>query len=190
MRAIPEENIPESLWSDNCLKLPPCLERAYRHFINEYNLVALTQPQKDKHSIGGESKEDTLEHFATRYGVSACRLQGILLDPKNALSTIPDDLVNTFSDGRISVLDIACGSGAASISILSTINELRKNNIIPQLPLQIDLTGGDFSPHALIIYEDIVLHLEKDFRSTGIEVSFSPKFLSFNRSRNHLRKVI
>ena len=177
MTILHKSKIPIELWAHELINIPKCLIEAYRQSLTDYNVMeaALTTDNK-KGAIGGSSLEETLFHFAMRYGVSVCRLESLVIDPENVFTSISDELLITFSDGKVSILDAPCGSGAAGTSIISTIAALRKNGSLPKLPLDITITGGDYSEYALDVYDKMISSLKAEFNSVGINVYFT-KFL-------------
>lgn len=96
-------------------------------------------------------------------------MESLVIDPARAFNRIPDDLIISFSEGHVSVLDIACGTGAAGASILSTISVLRANSKLPKNPLDISIVGGDCSDTALTIYEEMIDSLKPTLSAVGIE---------------------
>lgn len=174
MPILNKDKIPKELWSKRIIHMPSHLVEAYRYFLSLYKILDLAESMEDRPGpVGGFSEKDTLEHFALRYGVSACRLESIVIDPENAFTSISNDLLVTFSGERVAILDAPCGTGAAGASIISTIAVLRKTHILPTLPLNIFITAGDFSQKALDIYAQIIVMLEPYLRSVGININFS-----------------
>ncbi len=155
--------------------MPNCLISSYKQALEHHDVMEMAMStEKIRRLIGGQSKEDTLQHFAMRYGVSVCRAESLVIDPKRAFASIPEDLIVTLSDGPVSILDVPCGTGAAGTSLLSTIAALRASNVIPKLPLTVKITGGDYSNYSLDIYKEIIASLTSAFRSVGIIVHFTP----------------
>ena len=124
-------------------------------------------------AIGGESQEETDLHFAHRFDGSCARVELAVLDPKSELQDLSDHFIRAFSGGRIRLLDIPCGCGAASAALLSTIAELRHRNAIPREPLEVFLTGGDISDPARRYVELVFGELEQTLRNQGIFVRVS-----------------
>ena len=73
-----------------------------------------------------------------------------------------------FSEGKIALLDIACGTGSVGASILSTFCVLRREQILPITPTSIHIVGGDCSNYALDIYDKMMKRLMKDLEMVGI----------------------
>lgn len=172
MPVFHESDIPEELWAQEMLFMPICLSGSYTELLQGYGKMDAAVSLEDVAGpIGGEGREATLEHFARRYGVSSCRIESLVLDPRIAFGNISDDLVTSLSSGRIAILDAPCGSGAVGASLLSSIAVLRKNSVLPKLPLDIDITGGDCSETAREIYTKMIAKLEPALNIVGIEIN-------------------
>jgi len=172
---LSKEQIPEDLWNYRMLQIPQCLISAYREKPLNLNLMdAALSERSIPRLIGGAEPEETLQHFAQRYGVSVCRVESLVIDPERAFAEIPEELLTTFFDGQISILDAPCGTGAAGTSILASIAALRKAKVIPKEPLTVMITGGDLSQTALDIYDEMIKVLKSPLGSVGITVHFSP----------------
>jgi len=168
---INQEDIPQDLWKNETLHMPICLIEAYRKQLQKYGVMNDVLDTKNMGGpIGGSSHQDTLQHFTYRYGVSACRVQSLALDPYHAFDSIPDDLLTTLSAGRVSILDMPCGTGAAGASLLSTIAILRDKNKLPREPLDVMITGGDCSPTGRVIYKKIIDNLKPYLATVGINI--------------------
>ena len=176
MPVISEKDIPIEIWFDSALQIPVCLCDSYWSLIEKHNMTkaALTQVNTSGHLFGGRSTEDTLQHFAQRYGVNSCRVESLVIDPESAFKSIPDDIITSFSDGNVAILDMACGTGAAGASLLSTIAVLRANGILPKLPLNVRIIGGDCSDLALDIYSDMLNSIQPALNSVGIYFQLAP----------------
>ena len=171
MRVLSTKDIPRELWKDQALQLPKKLQQAYWQLATNYKITEDILSQEDISGvIGGPTKELTLQHFSRRYGVSYCRIESLVIDPNEVFSEISDDLILKLSEGEISILDVACGTGAVGASILCTITALRDNNVIPKLPMKINLVGGDCSDTALVLYGEMIQLLKPYAKSVGIEV--------------------
>lgn len=167
------KDIPPELWRDGTMYMPMDLVRVYEKLLVSNGIMDLAKSEERKKSvIGGESREDSLDHFARRYGVSVCRVECVVLDPGEVFGLISSSLQLVFSDGLITILDVPCGTGAAGVSLLSTVAVLRKNRLFPQLPLTVMITAGDISETALAIYEEIINKMRISLREVGIDVSF------------------
>ena len=147
---LPSE-LPTGMWkgSQDSLLIPHSLCCAYRRMLEDKGLYecATEGPQRDG-PVGGMSESDTQEHFATRFSGSAARTQLAVLDPKDELADASDLFVRTFAGGRVGLLDIPSGAGAASADLLATVAALREAGVFPRQPLHVDLVAGDVSEYA------------------------------------------
>ena len=92
---IPCDLLPPCLWRDNVLHLSDDVHDVYEAMLKELALFdkALAY-QGGKPVHGGESQDDTYEHFCTRYLNSVSRVQCVMLDPLKSFEDIPRDLLN------------------------------------------------------------------------------------------------
>ncbi len=169
------ENLPEEIWikTENAVKLSTSLEYKYIKCLHDYNAFDMAKEYDGKGSpIGGESDEIAIQHFAYRFVNSGTRITHIILDPDKKFSKIQEDIFATFSQGRISILDLASGTGGHILSLLTTIVELRKNRLIPTLPIHIYILAADISPKALEIYEKILDDIKPYLIEFGLIIYF------------------
>ena len=173
-RFLRPRDIPQSLWDgDNLLRLPQPLRDAYNNTLRTKGLLEEALRASPKGYIGGESAEETDQHFAHRFDGSCARVELAFLDPKDDLKDASNCLVRAFSGGSVRLLDIPCGSGAASAALLTTVAELRRQNIMPRQPLEVFLTGGDISDNARCNADLILSELQQTLRNQGIFLKFS-----------------
>lgn len=160
-RFIPNSKIPDSLWDKKLkkLKLPELLLQPWSHIIQRESLEALAKEKAPKGFEGGVSKVDTDRHLAWRYTGSCARILLSILDPNKELSTIADTYASVFSGGKVFLIDIPSGSGAAAISVLSALYELRKHNVLPRHPLNIFVLSGEISDFAKGYNDEQLAHL-------------------------------
>lgn len=143
------------MWRQDVIHLPGSLNDVYESTLQKYNLLEKARQASGKREVyGGKSKEKTEEHFAARFLNSASRVQCVLIDPFRSLADIPRDLLATLSSHRISLLDIPCGAGAATLAMLETLKELRKAGVLPTMPLSVDVIGADISTAALDLFQE------------------------------------
>lgn len=163
--------LPSSLWFDAAIHLPPKLVQAYKEALEARAMFDLACATTERSGpIGGCGTSETLEHFAQRYGVAVARVESLLLDPECALGSVAGDLLHTFADGTVSILDAPCDAGAAGLALVTTLAELRAKGAIPHLPLSVIITGGDLSHSALGLYEELVTRLRPHIADRGIEL--------------------
>lgn len=142
--------IPDNLWSrvKSVLKFPECLRNSYHNVLTSEGLFDEAMEAVAQGDIGGESTQETVQHFARNFSGSCGRLQLATLDPNDDLEEASNLFMRTFAGGRIGLLDIPCGAGAATAAVLSTIVSLREKHVIPREPLDVFLIAGDFSTPA------------------------------------------
>ncbi len=173
-RILRPEDIPKSLWNDdNLLHLPTALRDAYLKTLISKDKLEVACKEYQSGPIGGETPEETDLHFVRRFGGSCARVELAVLDPKNDLKNASDFFMRAFSGGRVRLLDIPCGCGAASAVLLATVAELRRQNVLPREPLEVIVTGGDKSDPARNYAELIFGELKEALRNQGIFVSVS-----------------
>lgn len=174
MPVLGRMDIPKELWFEETLFMPNCLSTSYKKLLEEYKVMEVALDTRDANGpIGGKSLEETLQHFARRFGVSTCRVESLVLDPYNAFDTVSGDLLTSLSCGRVSVLDVPCGTGAVGASLLSGIATLRARGVLPKLPLDVAITGGDLSGSALDIYTKMIAELKPTLGTVGINVDLT-----------------
>jgi SAM-dependent methyltransferase len=176
MPVLPESDIPAELWTQSMLFMPLCLQNSYDQLLADYQVKEVALRLDDVSGpIGGRSPEETLQHFALRFGVSACRVESLALDPKRAFQDISDNLIGSLSDGLVSILDVPCGTGAVGASLISTITVLRACSVLPKQPLDIVLTGGDYSQTGLDIYAKMIDQLRQPSQAVGVVTKLTTK---------------
>ncbi|MDP3887951.1 hypothetical protein [Hydrogenophaga sp.] len=94
------------------------------------------------------SKEETDDHLAWRFSGSSARVQLSLLDPGDELAGVADAFAKVFSGGTVLLADLPCGSGAAVLTLLASIAELRRQDRIPRNELHVKIVGGELSGFA------------------------------------------
>lgn len=175
-RLIPIEFIPDSLWDkhNSTLILPTQLVNTWLSILDKYDLriKAMQESDKDIDLIGGMRKEETDEFLAWRFPNSSAKAMLTILDPKNDLPKIPDVFARIFSGNQVFIADLPCGSGTTSLAILSVFCELRKKNIIPRMPLDVIIVGGEISEYARTYAKESLEILKNDLESQAINVRF------------------
>lgn len=174
MDLLPSTVIPKRLWRDGVLHLPMAVVETFRKQLASMGLLEEASRGVLRNDIiGGASDDESVEHFAHRFGVSAGRVQFATLNPDGGMKEVSDAVLSTFSEGRIAVLDIPCGSGGASCGLVATLLELRDAKVMPRLPLSISILGGDFAPRARDICAAMMSGLVDPARAEGITIRFS-----------------
>lgn len=154
-RLISEENLPDTVWcpNDSEMRLPDNLVSSWKQLLVDNDLKGLATKPAEEGFVGGISKEDTDKHLAWRYNGSCARVLLSMLDPKHELTEISNAYATLFAGNRVFLADIPSGSGAAAISILCTLAELREKSVVPRHPLEVVIVAGEISSHALDYFE-------------------------------------
>jgi hypothetical protein len=143
-RLLDPELLPHTLWerSSKTLLLPPALSCAYKKLIYSCGLSELADARDPKNPpVGGMDQKRTDQHFAQAFDGSVARAQLAVIDPKCDVSRVSNAFIQSLSGNRVSITDAPCGAGAASFAFLTTIAELRAQNILPREPLDVVLIG-------------------------------------------------
>lgn len=150
-RLIRNDDLPETLWrqGDRVLILPPDLIRVWLALLDRHSLRALAMQQDGTGGcIGGISREATNKHLAWRFTGSSARVQLAMLDPESHMPNVADAFAHIFAGGRVAIGDLPCGSGAAALTILTVLAELRRQGRVPRVPLDVTIIGGELSSDA------------------------------------------
>jgi hypothetical protein len=174
-RLLAPSDLPSTLWSGQILRLAPILRGAYQRNLDARGLLELARTRSPSESpVGGLSLEATHDHFAKAFDGSAARAQLALMDPAHELDVVSDVLVTSCSGGNLVVLDLPCGAGAFSLSLLCSIAELRSSAVLPREPLDVIVIGGEISADArdlaCAMFKECKPHLE----AQAIHVEFKP----------------
>ncbi|HEY9691723.1 MAG TPA: hypothetical protein V6D15_05935 [Oculatellaceae cyanobacterium] len=173
-RLIPVEMIPNSLWNkeDFILHLPPQLISSWEMLLDKYQLREKASTEAPEGFEGGMSKEDTDNHLAWRFTGSSARVMLTMLDPLQELPQIPDVFARIFSGNKVFLADLPCGSGAASMSILSVLYELRKQGKLPRMPIHIVIVGGEISEYAQNYAKEAIDSITTELEAQAITLEF------------------
>ena len=172
-RLIHPNELPPSLWiHEECvLRLPPALIASWIALLDRHGLrVRAEQPRPESGPTGGNSQEATDNHLAWSFSGSAARVQLAVLDPHLHLPDIADAFAIVFSGGRVAIADLPCGSGAASLAILTTLAELRKHGLVPREPLDVVLIGGEIAERARCHAADVIANVKPILEQQAIFV--------------------
>jgi SAM-dependent methyltransferase len=162
--------VPSNLQRDGVYYLPAPLLLAYREELTRRSLLARAREGTSRKDIhGGSAQDEADDHFALRFLNSASRPQHLLLGHK--FDEVQAFIFSTLASGQIAVLDLACGTGAGTLAILSIIAELRRAGVLPSLPLNVDVVGADFSTTAREVFEGMLIRLSDELKRTGIDVA-------------------
>src|SRR5207244_3683691 len=165
--------IPESLWQNEKLLLPPALVGALREELQGRALYAeaCVEDKPDSELFGGKDAEAALSHFTHRFKTSAARVEFVALNPNGTFEPLATALFACFLDGSVAILDIPCGSGGGLFGLLLTLVELRRHATIARLPLEIRLLAADISAEARAIHEAMLLRIEEVLKESGINIT-------------------
>lgn len=177
-RLIQSSDLPESLWfkEKKCIRLPPNLVLAWQKLLEDEGLLEKAKTPTPEYLIGGVTKKATDDHLAWRFTGSSARVQMAMLDPLNALDLVADAFAKTFSGGRVFLADLPCGSGAAVLTILCTIAELRRTGSVPRNHLYVTVIGGELSEFARAYADRAITSLIQSLeaQSVFVDVEFLP----------------
>jgi hypothetical protein len=172
-RLILPEDLPESLWYEGKLCLPPDLTNVWLWLLDKCSLRSLAeQPCPKKGPTGGITQQATNEHLAWRFTTSAARVELAMLDPHSNLPQVANAFARIFSGGRIAVIDVPCGSGAAILSILTTVAELRRQECLPRIPLEVVIIGGEISESARQYADDGIQYVCDTLAKQAITIEY------------------
>jgi hypothetical protein len=174
-RFIKKEELPESLWCKDkgIIKLPGLLVQKWKVLLEQNNLTELAKQKAEKGFVGGITKEETDKHLAWRYNGSCGRVILSLLDPDNKLSKISDAYAEIFAGNKVFLADLPSGSGAAVVSILTILAELREHNILPRIPLEISIVAGEISESARGYLDQQLDELKTPLKEQAISIDYT-----------------
>jgi hypothetical protein len=150
-KLISPADLPESLWrpQEGVACLPPDLVDVWKTLLDRHGLRVLAeQPRPDKGPVGGLSTEAIDQHLAWSFTGSSARVELAMLDPKSNMPHVADAFALVFSGGRVALADLPCGSGAAVLTIVTAVAELRRKARVPREPLHVILVAGEISERA------------------------------------------
>ncbi len=162
--------LPKSIWDNNVLYLPKPLIDAHHKQLLAGNWMDIYHSDDKSDIVGGASKLEAEIHFIKRFLNSAARAQFVCADPIDSQADIRDMILDQLASGHIFILDLAAGNGAGTLAILSLLCELREKECIPKLPLNVKIYGIDFSPDALLFYQNTLIDLDEWLEGKGINV--------------------
>ena len=165
--------IPASIWSASVLQLPPRLVTDYQKELEDLGLYDDACGPSPSNLTGGTAEKDTHDHFKCRFGASCVRTEYLMLDPRGVLTPVSTDILSCFSEGRVAVLDVPCGSGPGILGFLGLAAELRIHGCLPRQPLEIVITGGDISETARQLYDNMLQKAKPWLANEGIRISWN-----------------
>lgn len=168
---LPPSLLPETLWdhSRKTLRIPPTLAHVYSRLIQRHQLTELASTRDRRIApVGGLTKERTDQHFAQAFDGSAARAELVLLDPDGTLAPVAEAAFCQLLGNRVTLTDAPCGAGASSLSLLCTVAELRRQKVLPRLPLDVALLGGELSPYAREYARNVIDGVRVDLEEQAI----------------------
>lgn len=172
-RLLDPELIPNTLWdaTSKTLLLPSALSRVYRILIDRHGLQKLAESRDLKNPpVGGLTQEETDKHFAQAFDGSVARTELALLDPNQDIPHASNAFINCLAGNKVCLTDAPCGAGAAALSFISGISELRAQSVLPRQPLDIILVGAELSGPARAYAEEFFVELRPALESQAIFV--------------------
>jgi hypothetical protein len=163
---------PCDIWHDDVLFLPQLLVRDYEEELKHIGRFTDACREAPRGDIGGVSERETYDHFAYRFPASAVRTEFLMLDPKDCFHAVSQSLLNSFSDGRISILDVPCGAGASILGFLDLLAYLRSKQILCRLPVDLKITAGDYSQYARDLYDRMLTRAKPRLEQQGIRIEW------------------
>jgi hypothetical protein len=167
-RLIAPGQIPGCLWNplSGVLTLPEALSTAYVALTELHGLRELgLERESGAGATGGQSREAQLDYFAKKFDGSAARAMLALLDPEHKVGTTSDRITTSTAGNVICMTDAPCGAGAASLGVLCTLGVLRREGVLPRMPLTVRWVGGEMSADAIelsrAMFEAVAQNLEE-----------------------------
>lgn len=172
-RLLDPEDLPPQLFDREakCLRFASGLTAGYTSVLSSRGLLEQAITSVHESDIGGAPAREAQQHFATAFSGSCARLKLAMLDPHGSLGEASNVFVRAFAGGRVGLLDIPCGGGAASAALLCTIAELRAQGALTALPLEVHLVGGDISDTARQYATELFAVIDPFLRAHGIAVT-------------------
>lgn len=191
MRVLPVEDIPEELWLNSKLSLPVSLKGSYSEKLNELGVLEkATEGNPENTAIhGGATNEETIGHFTYRFPASSGRIEFVTISPNEEMIPVSNAILSTFSNGEVSVLDIPGGAGAAICSLLTTLAVLRRDGVIPTLPMTVRIVCGDIAPKANEIYGELISKIELFLNENSISVQYDSMIWDATRN-DHTAQLV
>lgn len=191
MRVLAESDIPEELWLNSKLKLAETLRDSYSDKLNELGVLEkATEGNPGAAAIhGGVTDEETIDHFAYRFPASSGRIEFVTISPVEELVPVSNAVLSTFSKGEVSVLDIPGGAGAAISSLLTTLAVLRRDGVIPTLPMTVRVLCGDLAPKANEIYGEMIAKIEPFLGENAISIQYDSMIWDATRN-DHTAQLV
>jgi hypothetical protein len=169
---IESHEIPSSLWdkSKKILTLPSELIRCWTSMLDVRNLLEDATKTVCTGSIGGIDEKATHKHYSFNFNGSSARFQLAFLDPNDDLQRISNAFTISLAGNNVFIADIPSGTGAASLSLLCNIAQLRQEKVMPTQPLEVIILAGELSEFAIKIFEESIEKIDEYLRLNEITV--------------------
>lgn len=170
-RLLKPAMIPKSLrCEEGILSFTDELAQAYRQQLVEMELLPAALQAQVSGGTGGQSAEVTIRHFIENFSGSCGRMKLAVLDPHERLDDASNLFISAFSGGKVALLDAPCGSGAATLTLLCLLATLRRESVLPRLPLEIHLICADISESGLRISDELLKKIRPSLERQAIFV--------------------
>lgn len=167
----------KSLLENGVIKIGDGLASSYLSRLGEQGLLVLAQEREHHGDAGGQSREEADRHFAHQFVNSAARIVYVSTDPTGEVADASSLVRQSFTDGRVLLVEVPCGSGAGTLGLLSALCEYRRTSDLPTLPLNVDVLGGDISDRAIEHFTSLVSQLSPHLAAQKIDVELHAEFL-------------
>jgi hypothetical protein len=173
-RLVGRHDIPKQLWSSasSIIHLPPMLVASWRDLLQKRGLLDRAKQPAPENLVGGLTEKESKDHLVWRFTGSSARVSMLMLDPKGKLENISDAFYRTFSGNRVFIADIPAGAGAAILTVLTTLAELRKQERIPRNPLTVVILAGELSQFSRGYANSMLEKVKKDLADQAISIEF------------------
>lgn len=160
----------KALWENEILKIGDDLSASYLSRLNEEGLLQQAREREHHGDAGGRGREETDRHFAFQFANSAARVVYLCTDPVGLLAEASNLVRQSFTDGRVLLIEVPCGAGAGAFGLLSALCEQRRARALPTLPLSVDVLGGDISERALEHFESLAGKLAPKLAAQCVDI--------------------
>ena len=166
--------LPGSLWvaKSGVLRIPPEVSLAYVSCLEKHSLLESAKGDRpNPPPVGGYSQEQTDLHFAHAFDGSVARVELALLDPHDQVASTSETLRRFLTGGSLCLVDVPCGAGAAALALLGTTSSLREAGLLPRVPLNVHIIGGEISAPARAYAEILLNGLKASWAAQAIFVT-------------------
>ena len=97
-------------------------------------------------------------------------MQFVSLDPNGTFGPHATELRACLLDGKVALLDVACGSGGGLLGLLTTVAELRSQGGCARLPVDLRVLAADCSEEARAIHASMSARVRPLLEAVGVRV--------------------